>query len=584
MTGRSTTFARILIADRVIAFLEELGVKYVFGVPGSTTVSLISSISESKRIKFISSLNENSSLAMADGYSRAGGEIGVVLLHTTPGLTTALPNLYNAYVDNVPLLVLVGDVNSKFLIKEPGLALDGLENLSKPVTKWTYYAKSASDIFAALERSANVLNSPQPGPCCIILPEDLLELEEPPHSMGKKFDIRRQRNFVKPDAEAVLQIISLIDESQWPVLIVGREIKEKKAVDALVSFCELVSIPVLLESPYPSAYSVGYPQGNPNYLGLFRRETEALKGADVIIALGGQLLTERKYYDKDPFDPSTKVVHITSDSWQLGKNVRTDIALLASPEWAALALDDLSKKKKIIKADNGKLRKVRAQRIRDLHSKKESERTRLLSKKKAQGDLVKPWELVEELKQALAREEYIIIDEGVVASSYLSELFQFDAPGSLIGRSAGCLGWGIGAAVGAKLAFSKKRVVAFVGDGAFMFAPQGLWTAAHYDIPITVIVCDNAGYSSVKLSFDSLGKRTGMKPSAEGTNIVNPKLDIVKLGEAMGAESFEVKTREQLTKTLKTALLAGKLTLLDIRIDPDEMGYEGSVGLNSAWT
>src|SRR5580704_11450217 len=167
-----------MIAGRVIRFLEGLGAKYVFGVPGSTTVPLISSISESRQIKFISSLNENSSLAMADGYSRASSEIGVVLLHTTPGLSTALPNLYNSYVDNVPLLVLVGDVNSKFLIKEPGLALEGLENLAKPVTRWTYYTKSGSDVFTALERSASVLHSSQPGPCCIILPEDLLEQED----------------------------------------------------------------------------------------------------------------------------------------------------------------------------------------------------------------------------------------------------------------------------------------------------------------------------------------------------------------------------------------------------------------------
>ena len=569
-----------MIADRVVALLEELGVKYVFGVPGSTTVSLISSISDSKKIQFISSLNENSSLAMADGYSRASDEIGVVLLHTTPGLSTALPNLYNAFVDNVPLLVLVGDVNSKFLIKEPGLALDGLENLAKPVTKWTYYAKSATDIFAALERSANILNSSQPGPCCIILPEDLLELEDSENSTREKFRVKTQRDFVKPDEETIQQIISLIDKSSWPVLIVGREIKDKEAVDALVSFCERFSVPVLLESPYPSAYSIGYPQTKESYLGLFRREAEALKGADAIIALGGQLVTERKYYEQDPFETSTKVVHITSDSWQLGKNVRTDLAVLASPELMALALDNLSENKK---TDNQKLRSVRAQRIRDLHSRRENERTRLLSKK-VQGDLVKPWELIEELKQALAREEYIMIDEGVVASSYLSELFQFDIPGSLIGRSAGCLGWGIGAAIGAKLAFPKKRVVAFVGDGTFMFAPQGLWTAAHYDIPITVIVCNNAGYSSVKLSFDSLGKRKRTKPSSEGTTIVKPKLDLVKLGEAMGAESFTVKTRDQLEKNLKTALHAGRLTLLDVQIDPNEMGYEGSVGLNSAWT
>ncbi|MDA4111530.1 MAG: thiamine pyrophosphate-binding protein [Thaumarchaeota archaeon] len=565
-----------MIADRVIRLLEELGTKYVFGVTGSTTVSLVSSISESKQIKLISSLNENSSLAMADGYSRASGEIGVVLLHTTPGLTTALPNLYNSYVDNVPLLVLVGDVNSKFLIKEPGLALDGLENLAKPVTQWTYYAKSGSDIFAALERSASILNSSQPGPCCIILPEDILELEE--SRSEKEPVLTRHRNTVKPDGETVSQIISLMDQSEWPVLIVGREIKEKSAVNALVNFCTRLSIPVLLESPYPSAYSVGYPQNNPCYLGLFRREAEALKGVDLVVALGGQLVTERKYYEEDPFNNSTKIVHITSDSWQLGKNVRTDVSLLASPELTALAFDSLSK----TKAGNSKLRKSRAEKIQQIFSKKESERTRFLSK--GGKDQLKPWELVKTLKESLAREDYVIIDEGVMASSYLSELFVFDEPGTLIGRSAGCLGWGIGAAIGAKLALPDKKVISFVGDGAFMFAPQGLWTAAHYDIPITVVVCNNAGYSSVKLSFDSFGKRTKRKVIGDGTDILKPKLDIVKLGEALGVEGFSIENRDQLLKSLKSALSSDHVTLLDVHLDPNERGYEGSLGLNSAWT
>lgn len=559
-------------------FLEGLGVKYVFGVPGSTTVSLVSSLSGSQ-VRFISSLNENSSLAMADGYSRACGEIGVVLLHTTPGLTTALPNLYNSYVDNVPLLVLVGDVNSKFLIKEPGLALDGLENLAKPVTKWTYYAKSGSDIFAALERSESILNSSAPGPCCIILPEDLLELEEP--TGDRKFPVAKQRSVVKPDDETIAQIISMLDSAPWPILIVGREIKEKFAVDALVNFCERLSIPVLLESPYPSAYSVGFPQSNECYLGLFRREAEALKGADLIVALGGQLVTERKYYDQDPFSSSTKIVHVTADSWQLGKNVRTDLALLATPEVTALALDALSKRK----AGDQRQRKVRAEKIRELHSKKQKEIARLLSKRGGEKDrFVKPWELVLDLKESLAREDYIIIDEGVVASSYLSEVFLFDTPGSLIGRSAGCLGWGLGAAIGAKLASPKKKVIAFVGDGAFMFAPQGLWTAAHYEIPLTVIVCNNAGYSSVKLSFDSFGKRTKAAAAADGIEILKPKLDVVKLGEALGATGYFVETRDQLQKSLKVALSSNQVAVLDVQIDPDQKGYEGSLGLNSAWT
>src|SRR5579864_7087253 len=165
----------MMVSDSIVKYLEDSGTRYVFGVPGSTTVSLISSISKSNKIKFISALHENACLGMSDGYARASDSFGVSLLHTTPGLTTALPNLYNAFIDDIPLLVIVGDVNSKSLIKEPALALNGLIDIAKPVTKWAFYANSPFEALASVERALNIMHSPEPGPCCIIIPEDILE-------------------------------------------------------------------------------------------------------------------------------------------------------------------------------------------------------------------------------------------------------------------------------------------------------------------------------------------------------------------------------------------------------------------------
>lgn len=564
----------MIVSDCIVKYLEEAGTRYVFGVPGSTTVALISSISKSSKVKFISALHENASLGMSDGYARASDTFAVALLHTTPGLTTALPNLYNAFIDDLPLLILVGDVNSKSLIKEPALALNGLIDTVKPVTKWSFYANSPYEALAAVERALNILHSSEPGPCCIIIPEDVLEAE----CTNSKTKLKLNRMRISPDENQLRELVDLIDRAKWPVLLVGREIKQRQAVEALVGFCAKLCVPVVLESPYPSAYTVGFPQDHPCYLGVFRRESEALRGTDMIIALGGQLLTERKFYETSPFARNTKVVHISSSSWELGKNMKVDIGMLADPSESALLLSKLASTKR-----GSKLRDLRRTRIDRIRKKKIAQQQRLLSKA-GDGDGIKPWALIRAMKETLRGRSFAIVDEGVVVSSYLSELFEFTQPGSLLGRSAGCLGWGVSAAVGSKLALPKRDVIAFVGDGALLFGPQAIWTAAHYEIPLVVIVCNNRGYASVNLAFESFKRRSKREGDSEGCSVASPPLDISKLCEGLGAKAVRVDREEELSSALKEALDSKGVVVVDVAIDPKERGYEGSVGANSAWT
>lgn len=575
----------MLLSEAILGLIEEAGPKFVFGVPGSTTVAPISSIMRSKKVKFVFALHENSSLGMADGYARQSGEIGVVLLHTAPGLTTALPNLYNSFVDDVPLLVIVGDVNSKSLIREPALALSGLHDMIKPLTKWSYYATSSSDALNAIRRSLNILFSPQPGPCCVIIPEDFLE--DPKISGESQYEVgpKKNRMALVPEERRIEETVAMIDRSNWPVLIVGREIKGKDSVEALSYFCSKLSIPVLLESPYPGAYSVGFPQNHPCYLGLFRRELDFLREADLVIALGGQVFTERKYYRENPLNPKSKLVHISSKPWELGKNFHTDIQILANPEEVAKMMDAVVVSQASAKRNEDR-REARREKIDRIANRKRDERKMLLSQKST-ANSIKPWSLVNGLNKVLRdRDDYVIVDEGVVASSYLAELFDFSKVGTLVGRSAGCLGWGINAAIGAKLASPRKKVIAFVGDGALLFGPQGLWTAANLKISLVVIVCNNSGYASVSLSFDSFGKRT--KASVNDSNTVSeiqkPEIDIAKLCEGLGAHCISIFRERELVPMIKKALSSDKVEVIDVHLDPKERGYEGSVGSRSSWT
>jgi benzoylformate decarboxylase len=566
----------MLVSDAMVSVLETAGTKYVFGVAGSTTVPLISAISRSTKLRFIAALHENASLGMADGYARASGGFGVVLLHTTPGLTTALPNLYNSFVDDVPLLVIVGDVNSKSLIREPALALSDLANVARTVTKWSSYAASPSDAMLAVRRALNVIHSSEQGPCCIIIPEDVLEQE----FSGQVEKVRLEKTEVFPDPQKLEEVVGMIGSAIWPVILVGREVKSKEAVRALSKFCEDLAIPVLLESPYPSVYGVGFPQDHVCYMGMFRREAEVLKGCDLIVAIGGQMLTERKYSPDEPFKASTKIIHVHVNPWELGKNLRADLGLMASPERVALELARRIDRNLV----GPKLKTRRMKRIQELRRKRMAERSKLFANHDDESS-IKPWHLVQALKKVLDGKKYVVVDEGVVASSYLAELFQFTKAGSLIGRSAGCLGWGLGAAVGVKLAQPSKKVIAYLGDGALIFGPQALWTASHYGIPLSVVICNNHGYASVSLAFESFGRRTGRASKAEGCDISNPKVEMNLLCRALGAKCRSVTNVQELYSALKSAVSAEKgIEVVDVHIDQRQKGYELSVGAASAWT
>lgn len=566
----------MLVSDAIVRVLEGSGAKYVFGVAGSTTASLISSVSDSRELRFVSGLHENASLGMADGYARASRKFGVALLHTTPGLTTALPNIYNSFVDNVPLLIIVGDVVSKSLITEPALSLSGLASMAKTVTRWSEYVAHPSEVMVALRRAMNLLHSPEPGPCCLILPEDVLEAE----FFGRVDRRAYQKTEIFPDPKGVKKVVEMLGSSRKPVLLVGREIVSREAVKALSTMCDRLAIPVLVESPYPSAYAVGFPQDHPCYLGMFRRDSEVIGGCDLLIALGGQLLTERKYNPAEPFSQATTIVHVSSYPRELGKNLQTDLGLVASPEAFAVQLAELAVRGPTRRAQI----KERRGRIQAIQKRRKEKEGRLMQLP-GDGGSIKPWHIVKALKQSLEKEDYVIVDEGVIASSYLSEMFEFAKPGSLIGRSAGCLGWGLSAAVGVKFALPRKKVVAYVGDGAFLFGPQAIWTACHYRIPLAVVVCNNRGYTSVGLSFESLGRRLGKRAKADGCDIRDPEVRIDRLCESMGASCKSVTKEEQIVPAMRWVTASGReVRVVDVQTDPKEKGYEMSVGASSAWT
>jgi len=566
----------LLVSEAIVKVLETTEAGYVFGVAGSTSVPLISAISRSKKLRFISALHENASLGMADGYARASGNFGVVLLHTTPGLTTALPNLYNSFVDDVPILVLVGDVNSKSLITEPALALGELIDVARAVSRWSSYTAQPSAVILAIRRALNILHSSEQGPCCIIIPEDVLEM----NISGPVEKVSLGKTEVYPDPVELKEIELAIRSASWPVIIVGREIRSREAVKALTKFSTDLAVPVLVESPYPSVYGVSFPQNHPCYMGMFRREAEVLKGCDLVAAIGGQVLTERKYSEDEPFGPSTKIIHIHPNPWELGKNLRADIRLVASPERAVVELAKLATKGGVRK----KLEANRWRRIEQLRQKRMAERERFVADGRKTSP-IKPWQVVAALKRSLKGKNYVLVDEGVVASSYLSELFQFTEVGSLIGRSAGCLGWGLSAAVGAKLAQPAKKVIAYLGDGALLFGPQAIWTAAHYRIPIMVVICNNHGYASVSLSFESFGQRSKRSIMVEGCDVVAPEVDMTSLCRSLGARCRSVTKVQDLYPALRSALSSKEgIEVVDVHTDPKEKGYELSVGMASAWT
>ena len=560
-------------AELFVETLEQYGVEYVFGNPGTTELPVVHEIADSD-IEYILGLHEDIAVGMAGGYASTRryhahaeedpvGEsdvlpLGVANLHLNAGLAHGLGNLYAAQVAGAPVLVTAGNHSLDFRHEEPILSGDLVE-MTQQFTKWSAEVLSADALPTMLRRAVRTALTPPTGPVFLSLPLDqmLAETEATPERLGPIPDAGRG------DPTQVARAAELLVEADDVTMVVGDGIARsgRDAVDAAVELAENAGARVHGEI---LACEIDFPTDHDQWVSYIPPDedlAQTLMSADVLLFVGCSTNTTLVRHD-DPLVPDdTTCIHVSDDAWQVGKNQPADAAILGDPgrvmsELAAIVAEDLDEEK-------------RESRLEAIAAQKQfvGAKVKEMGEDEAPDDPRASKAALVDAMYEVAPEAYIV-DEGVTAKYAMLTRWPFDAE-QYISNKGGGLGYGLSAAVGAALAEGERDdprdVIGFVGDGSYLYYPHAMYTAAREDVDLTVVIPDNRNYRILKdNTLDVMG---GEEDDYEFIGMdFDPPVDLVANARSHGVRGELVETPDAIAPTLEEALEREGTDVLDVLV------------------
>jgi benzoylformate decarboxylase len=538
------------------------GVDYVFGLPGTSGQEFIGTIADQEKVRFILALHETCVVSMADGYARVTGRPSLAQLSTLPGTANSVGALYDAYRDRSPVVLTSTNVDTRIVGRDSHTEGKDLVELTRQFTKWSCEVHRADRIPEILNRAFKVAATPPTGPVYLSLPSNLL---------GESISVQNpdvERSRIVPrmagDPDALKDAAELLAQAQRPLIVAGSGVAKAGAIEELVKLAELVAAPVVMEPRYSF---LSFPTTHPYSFQIAERQPTfnlpVWGEPDLIFAIGCRLIREYRYIPEPVIKPETRCVHIEEDPWEIGKVFPVDLGIVADPKGALRSLVETFPM--FSKQSNGSRK---TERIECLQKAKAQTKAELESRIKQDWDAtpINAARLMRTMDK-LIDQDALIVNESPTSKDILMSNFQFTSARSYFSNSsAGHLGWGLGAAIGAALASPKRRVVACLGDGSAMFGIQGLWTLAKYRVPLLVIVFNNRAYMAVKNQFR--GPEERIRIAAEmGAELVGPEINFSRLAETFGIFGQRVEQPEAVEAALKRALEQSGPAVLDVVIN-----------------
>ena len=534
------------------------GVEYIFGLPGTSGQEFIGTIADQEKIRFILALHETCVVSMADGHARVTGKPSLAQLSTLPGTANSVGALYDAYRDRSPVVVTSTNVDTRIVGRDSHTEGKDLVELTKQFTKWSCEVHRSDRIPEILNRAFKVAATPPTGPVYLSLPSNLL---------GESVAVKNPdagRSRIVPqmagDPDALREAARMLAEAKRPLIVAGSGIAKAGANEELIKLAELVAAPVVMEPRYSF---LSFPTTHPYSFQIAERQPTfdlpVWGEPDLILAIGCRLIREYRYLPEPVIKPETRCIHIEEDPWEIGKVFPVDLGIVADSRSALRSLLE------VFPAKSNDQRKM--ERIECLKKAKEMVRAELETRARNGWDEtpINTARLVRTMDKLLDPDA-LIVNESPTSKDILMSNLQFTPRRSYFSNSsAGHLGWGLGAAIGAKLASPNRRVVACLGDGSCMFGIQGLWTMAKYRVPLVVIVFNNRAYMAVKNQFRGTDER--IKIAAEmGAELVGPELNFARIADSFGIFGQRVEEPGQIEPALKRALEQSGPALVDVVI------------------
>lgn len=550
-------------AQAFLHVLAECGVRYLFGNPGSTELPLMDTLAAESRLNYILALHEIAAVSMADGHTQASRTPGVVNVHVSCGLGNSMGMLYNAHCSGTPLILTAGQQDRRLRFGEPVLAGETV-TVARPWTKWAAEVQRVDDVPAAVRRAVQTALTPPTGPVFLSLPDDVMmeTIESPDLRPARVPDIR-----VRPPVEALEQAADLLARAEKPAILGGSRVMEAGAAADLTALAERIGAVVFSEMPTAPA-RLPIATGHPLYAGALPFWTpdirRRLEEFDVALVAGMDLLRLYLYHESaSPIPGALRLIHLDCDARQIGKNYAVEVGLISDLKAGLAELNKLVGAKLTAEGAETAARR----------------RAEMAARRRAEVRAI--WEEIERKKDqrpmegtvlmgALARvlpEDAVVVDEAVTTNqNTLARLGMPRDPSGHLSHRGWALGWGLGCAMGAKLAWPERPVVALLGDGAAVYGIQGLWTAAHYRIPVVVIVCNNREYKILKMCGSVMGLPNMSAGRYVGMDLRNPEIDFAGLARSLGVEACRVESPDEVSGRVRAALSEDKPVLLDVPV------------------
>ena len=546
-------------AEMVVQSLRDQGVEFLFGYPGGAVLDIYDAIHTLGGIEHILVRHEQAAVHMADGYARATGKVGCVLVTSGPGATNAITGIATAYADSIPLVVLSGQVPSGLIGSDAFQECDMI-GISRPVVKHSFLVKNSEDIPTIIKKAFYIASTGRPGPVVIDLPKDVVNpLNKFAYTYPEEVTLRSYNPTVQGHKGQIKKALKALLVAKKPVLFVGGGVISANCHDALTRFAKQLNLPVT-----SSLMGLGaFPGTDRQFLGMLGMHgtyeaNTAMHNSDLILGIGVRF-DDRTTNNLAKYCPHAKVIHVDVDPTSISKTVPVAIPIVGSAESVLDEFLSLLEDENLAKSQSD---------LTDWWKQIEQWKAVKCLDFDRHSSVIKPQQVIETIYRLTQGNAYMASDVGQ-HQMFAALHYPFDQPRRWINSGGlGTMGFGLPAALGVKLADPKATVVCITGDGSIQMNIQELSTAKQYDIPIVIICLNNHFLGMVKQWQDLIYS------GRHSQTYMNSLPDFVKLAEAYDHVGIQIAKPEELEEKLKQAFsIKNKLVFVDINVDANEHVY-----------
>jgi len=560
-------------AEMVVQSLIEEHVEQIFGYPGGSVLDIYDALhAKTDQIKHVLVRHEQAATHMADGYARATGKPGVVLVCSGPGATNTITGIATAYMDSIPMIVISGNVPNSLIGNDAFQECD-IVGVSRPVVKHSFLVKKAEDIPETIKKAFYIATTGRPGPVVIDLPKDVMNPQiKLPYQYPETLSMRSYKPTTSGHKGQIKKALKSLLEAKKPVLYIGGGAVISGAHEHILELSDKLNLPVV-----STLMGLGaFPGTHKNSLGMLGMHgtyeaNMAMHEADLIFGIGVRF-DDRTTNNLEKYCPNAKVMHIDIDPSSISKNVKVYLPIVGSAEKVLTTMLGL-----LAEQEGGNDQDAITAWWDDIQVWRD--RNCLAYEKSPER--IKPQQVIESLHKLTNGDAYVASDVGQ-HQMFAALYYPFNKPRRWINSGGlGTMGFGLPAGMGVKFAMPQEEVVVVTGDGSIQMNIQELSTAMQYDIPVKIINLNNRFLGMVKQWQDIIYQ------GRHSNSYMSSVPDFAAIAEAYGHVGIRIETPDQLEEGLQKALdMKDRLVFVDINVDETEHVYPMQIkgeGMDKMW-